>query len=59
MNLYSILENIVKLLHLHDDFNAQLLNYNENKMMKMMNESAVIESEKLNLYLRKSRKSIN
>ena len=55
MNLYSILENTVKFFHLHDDFNAQLLNYNENKMMKMMNETAVIESAKLNLYLRKSR----
>jgi len=59
MNLYSILENTVKFLHLHDDFNAQILNYNENKMMKMMNETAVIEAAKLNLNLRKSRKSIN
>jgi hypothetical protein len=44
MNLYSILENTVKFLHLHDDFNAQLLNYNDNKMMKMTNATGVIES---------------
>jgi len=38
MNLYSILENIVKLLHLHDDFNAQLLKYYKIKNAGKENE---------------------
>jgi len=38
MNLYSILENIVKFLHLHDDFNAQFFEYYNIKSAEKENE---------------------